>query len=84
MEERELPLDSDVGLRKHVKLEIEHETAKLKMNEMRERFLSLGRRSLLSFALAIVLYKLISPKRSIAGVAVYTIVFCVFFQFHNY
>lgn len=81
MEEHEFPPDSDCDLRKHVKLEIEHENARLKMNEMRKRFLSLGRRSLLSFVVAIGLYKLMNPKLSIAGVAVYTIWFCIFFNF---
>ena len=81
MEEHEFPLDSDADLRKHVKLEIEHETAQLKMNKMRERFLSLGRRSLLSFVLAIGFYKLMNPKLSIVGVAIYTIGFCLFFNF---
>ena len=72
MEDHEFPLDSEADLRKHVKLEIEHETAQLNMNEMRKRFRSLWQRSLLSFVLALGLYSLIGQKLSISRLAICT------------
>jgi hypothetical protein len=81
MEDHEFPLDSDPNLRKFVKLEMEHKTAVLKMSEMKERFGSVARRSLLSLVAGIALYRLLNQELSFVGVAAYIAGFSVFCNF---
>jgi ABC-type multidrug transport system fused ATPase/permease subunit len=76
MQEHEFPLD-DPTLRKYVKLEIERETAELKVREMKARFVRIAWRSLIAFLLVFAVYAIQSSRVDILMVLVYAVVFSI-------
>ena len=56
MPEHEFPLDADPVLRKYVKMEIERETAEIKVSEMKARFIRIAWSTLLSYVATTALW----------------------------
>ena len=81
MTEHEFPLDADPALRKHVKMEIERETAEIKLSEMRVRFIGIAWRTLISFLIAFAACAVQSPNITAVQVFVYTISFSIVASF---